>query len=155
MAILALAALVLVLPADRNAAQAQSLSNTAPSFTEGSSTSRSFNETVGDAAVTTASNIGTAVAATDPDAGETLTYFLKGTDAARFRINKSSGQLQTKVGEQYDYEAGSSYEVTVRAVDGSGAADSITVTLNVTDRNEAPLTPAAPAVVRQRGARGA
>ena len=65
----------------------------------------------------TASNIGAAVAATGPNAADTLTYFLEGTDAegtdaARFGIISTSGQLWTKVGEKYDYEAKSSYAVT-------------------------------------------
>ena len=53
--------------------------NAAPIFTNGASTSRDFNETIGDVAVTTASNIGTAVGATDTDTGDTLAYSLEGT----------------------------------------------------------------------------
>ena len=48
--------------------------NSAPTFTEGASTTRSFNETIGDIAEATGSNIGDEVAATDMDAGDTLTY---------------------------------------------------------------------------------
>ena len=57
--------------------------NAAPTFTEGFSTSRSFNETIGAAAVSTAANIGTPVAATDANTGDTLNYSLEGADAAR------------------------------------------------------------------------
>ena len=57
-----------------------------PTFTEGDTTSRSFDETAGNAAATTASNIGAPVAATDPDAGDTLTYTLRGADAAKFDV---------------------------------------------------------------------
>ena len=39
--------------------------NAAPIFTDGTSTPRDFNETIGDATVTTASNIGAPVAATE------------------------------------------------------------------------------------------
>ena len=74
-----------------------------PTFTEGTDTTRTFEETFGDDAVTTASNIGQPVAATDPDTGETLTYTLEGTDAGKFDIVSTSGQLRTKVGTQYRY----------------------------------------------------
>ena len=126
-------------------AEAQS-GGAAPVFTEGASASRAFNETLGDAAVATASNIGAAVAATGPNAADTLTYFLEGTDAegtdaARFGIISTSGQLWTKVGEKYDYEAKSSYAVTVRVEDGNGGSDTIAVTVNVTNQNEPPLAP--------------
>ena len=59
---------------------------------------------MGDAAVSTAGNVGAVVTATDAD-GDTLTYSLEGTDAAKFGIVSSSGQIRTKVGENYDREA--------------------------------------------------
>ena len=117
---------------------AEAQSNSAPTFTEGASATRSFHETIGDVAVETGSNIGAAVAATDTDASDTLTYTLQGTDAARFGINSTSGQLRTRVGEKYDHEAKSSYSVTVRVEDSSGGSDTITVTVNVTDQDEPP-----------------
>ena len=120
--------------------------NAAPIFTNGASTSRAFNETLGDAAVITASNIGTAVGATDTDTGDTLVYSLEGADAAKFGIVTTNGQIQTKVGEKYSYEATTSYAVTVMVVDGNGGSDTIDVTLNVTDQDEAPLRPVAPTV---------
>ena len=71
-----------------------------PTFTEGTTTTRTFDETFGDDTVATATNIGQPVTATDPDTGDTLTYTLKGTDAARFDIVSTSGQLLTKVGTE-------------------------------------------------------
>ena len=120
--------------------------NADPVFMDGASTSRDFNETIGDAAVTTASNIGTAVGATDTDTGDTLEYTLSGTDAAKFGIINTSGQIQTKVGEKYSYETDTSYSVTVTVVDGNGGSDSIDVTLDVADQDEPPLRPVAPEV---------
>ena len=117
---------------------AEAQSNSAPVFTEGASATRSFHETIGFTAVETGSNIGAAVVATDTDAGDTLTYTLQGTDAARFGIISTSGQLRTQVGEKYDHEAKSSYSVTVRVEDSSGGSDTITVTVNVTDQDEPP-----------------
>ena len=103
--------------------------NDPPTFTEGSSTTRSVAENT--AANT---NIGDAVAATDSDTGDKLTYTLGGTDAASFSIVSTSGQLQTKAA--LDYEADSSYEVTVSVSDGNSGNDSIDVTINVIDTDE-------------------
>ena len=139
--ILAAFAALLTVP---SGTEAQTPRNNPPTFTEGDSTTRAFNETLGDAAITTASDIGRAVDATDPNTGTTLEYSLEGTDAPKFGIISTSGQIQTKVGERYDHEAKPSYTVTVRVVDGDGSPDKITVTLNVTDQIEAPLTPLAP-----------
>ena len=116
--------------------------NAAPTFNEGAAATRSFAETVGSAAVTTASNIGDAVTATDTDAGDTLEYSLEGADASKFTIVSTSGQLRTQVGETYDRETKASYAVTVRVEDGNGGSDTIAVTLGVTNAVEAPLAPA-------------
>ena len=40
-----------------------------------------------------------------------------------------------------DYEVKSSYTVTVDVSDGNGGSDSITVTINVTDVAESPISP--------------
>ena len=49
------------------------------------------------------------MAATDTD-DTLLAYTLAGTDAASFDINGSTGQLRTKAGVTYDFEAKSSYQ---------------------------------------------
>ena len=103
--------------------------NSAPVFTDGTSTTRSITENTA-----SGTNIGSAVAATDPDTGDTLTYSLGGTDASSFSIVSTSGQLQTRAA--LDYETKTSYSVTVSVSDGNGGSDSITVTINVTDVNE-------------------
>ena len=109
--------------------------NTAPVFTDGTSTTRSIAENT--AANT---NIGTPIAATDADSGDTLTYTLGGTDAASFSIVSTTGQLQTKAA--LDYETKTSYSVTISVSDGNGGSDSITVAINVTDVNETPANTA-------------
>ena len=119
--------------------------NNPPVFDDGEDTSRAFNETLGDVAVITASDIGTAVGATDSN-NDTLAYSLEGADAARFGIITTTGQLRTRAGEKYDFEAQPSYAVTVRVVDGNGGADTVTVTITVTDVAEPPRAPAAPTV---------
>ena len=88
-------------------------------------------------------NIGAPVTATDSDAGDELTYSLGGTDVGSFSIVPETGQLRTKAA--LDYERRRSYSVVVTATDRPGATDTIAVTINVTDVDEAPrgrnLTP--------------
>ena len=96
-----------------------------PSFTEGTSTTRSVAENT-----PSGQDIGTAVAATDAD-NDTLTYSLGGTDADSFSMDTATGQLQTS--GALDYETKSSYSVTVSVSDGNGGTDTIAVTINVTN----------------------
>ena len=102
--------------------------NNAPMFTAGTSTTRSVAENTA-----SSRNIGTAIAATDADGGDTLRYTLGGTDMASFAIVSTSGQLQTRAA--LDFETKSSYAVTVSVSDGNGGSDSIGVTITVTDVN--------------------
>ena len=125
-----------------------SASNNAPEFS-GTTAARSFTETVGDA-VATAADVGAALTATDAD-GDTLTYTLEGTDAAKFTVNSSSGQLRTRAGERYDREAKASYSVTVKADDSNGGTDTVAVTISVTNVVEKPLAPVAPTVAATSG----
>ena len=99
--------------------------NNPPVFTEGASTTRSVSE---DAAAGV--NIGSPVAATDTDQGDTLTYALGGADAASFTIVAASGQIRTSATLDYDTKA--SYTVAVTANDGTVDSVPITVTINVT-----------------------
>ena len=104
--------------------------NQSPTFSEGTSTTRSFAENTG-----AGQNIGNPVRATDSDGG-TLTYSLQGTDAGSFTIVSNSGQLQTRTGITYDFETKNSYSVTVQVSDGQGGNATIAVTINLTDVNE-------------------
>ena len=74
------------------------------------------------------------MSATDQD-NDTLIYSLGGTDAVKFMIVSTSGQIQTKVGESYDRETKESYSVMVMADDQNGGTDMITVTITVTDED--------------------
>ena len=123
--------------------------NNAPVFADATA-ARSFTETVGDAAVSTAGNVGAVVTATDAD-GDSLTYSLEGTDVAKFGIVSGSGQIRTKVGEKYDREAKASYSVTVKADDSNGGSDTIAVTITVDNAEEKPLAPAMPTVTATSG----
>ena len=126
-----------------------SASNNAPEFS-GTATSRSFTETVGDATEAAARDVGAVVTATDAD-NDTLTYSLEGTDAAKFTVNSSSGQLRTRAGERYDREAKASYAVRVKADDGNSGTDTVAVTITLTNAVEIPPAPVAPTVSATSG----
>ena len=79
----------LVKSADLPLAVISSPANTAPVFTDGTSTSRTIAENTENGVL-----IGTAIAATDAD-NDVLTYTLGGTDAASFDIERATGQLKT------------------------------------------------------------
>ena len=128
--------------------------NAAPTFDDGTSTTREFlNESIGTATADTVTrtDIGQPVAATDTDTGDTLEYTLSGTDAAKFTIDTTNGQIRDKGGENYDYEAKASYAVTVTVMDGNGGSDTIAVTLNLLDQDEPPLAPDPPVVTGPSG----
>ena len=79
--------------------------------------------------------VGDPVIATDVD-GDLLGYRLQG--APEFEIDEDTGQIRVAPGITLDRERTPSYEVTVTATDRSNASDSITVTINVSNVNEAP-----------------
>ena len=113
----------------------ESAPNRAPAFDEGENADLSLAENS-----PAGQPVGAAIAATDPD-DDGLTYSLSGTDAASFDVESATGQLLTKEGVAYDYEARSSYSVMVEVSDGNGGTASIAVTVSLTDVDEAtPVT---------------
>ena len=118
----------------------QSGTNRAPDFGDTSTTRDVSENTAADQPV------GDPVEATDADS-DTLTYSLvSGGDAGLFDIDTSTGQIKVKTGTTLDYEGlRKSYIVSVEVTDSKsadGAAntatdDSIAVTINVTDVEEA------------------
>ena len=111
--------------------------NNPPEFTDTAPTTRSVDENTA-----SATNIGAAVAATDPES-DTLVYGLTGTDASSFSIDSTSGQLKTSA--SLDFETDSSYSVNVTVHDGkdAGGGDdttvdvTIAVTISVNNKDEA------------------
>ena len=123
-------------------AQAQVVNtNTEPTFDDGDTATRTVPENS-----MAGTNVGTAVAASDSDSGDTLTYSLTGTDAGKFDIDLN-GQIKTKLGVTYNFEDASnnSFSVTVNVRDSKDAAggadtvvdDMIAVTITVTNVDEA------------------
>ncbi len=119
-------------------ADARTVANRAPTFNEGTSTTRTLAENS-----TGTSDIGNPLTARDTDGG-TLSYDLEGTDRDAFALD--GAQLQTLSGQTYDFEAKPRYEVTVRVEDGQGGSNTIEVTINLTDLQEKPGRPDAPGV---------
>ena len=78
-------------------------------------------------------SIGDPIRAFDDDK-DLLIYKLSGADAAFFRISRNDGQLMTRA--PLDYEIKNTFSVVVTATDPFGAADSIVVTINVTDEDD-------------------
>ena len=112
--------------------------NSAPTFDEGASTTRTVPE---DAAVGT--TVGDPVSATDVDF-DVLEYSLSETDQVSFDIDPRTGQLNTAA--QLDYETQSEYTLRLQVRDGQGGVDRITVTITVVDVDEPPSRPGAPGV---------
>ena len=78
------------------------------------------------------------VRATDPDAGDRLTYSLAEGDAARFEVDRASGEVRY-VGGSEDAETGpASWELVVRATDGGGIEVEVRATVSLLDVNEGP-----------------
>ena len=92
--------------------------------------------------------VGTPFTADDAD-GDDITYLLEGVGRDAFAIDSASGQLSTRA--PLDRETQSNYALTLRADDGNGGADRITVNVNVTNIDEQAGTPAAPVVLARRG----
>lgn len=105
--------------------------NEAPSITTSASLTAAENQT----AVAT-------IAATDPDAGTTLSYTITGgADAGKFNINSSTGALTFKTAPNYespdDADANGVYVVTVTASDGT-LTNARTFNIALTNVNEGP-----------------
>lgn len=91
--------------------------------------------------VTENTAVGTSIGfahASDPDTPDTKTFSITGgTGAGLFSINSSTGEILTS--GLINYEAATSYTLTLRVQDTAGLFDTTTVTVNVGDVNEAPV----------------
>ena len=98
-------------------------------------------------------NVGAAVTAKSTNTTYTYTHALSGTDASKFEIGSTTGQITVKTGNIPNFEAKKSYTVTVtvtaaaksqgganaQSVDPNAPGDYVVpVTINVTDVNEPP-----------------
>ena len=99
--------------------------------------------------------VGNVITAIDNE-GHPLTYTLK-TPSSIFALDANTGQITVAQGASLDHEAQSTYTVVVEASDGVGVVGQggnsivsaeVTVTITVTDVNEAPPRPDAPSVTQ-------
>ncbi len=83
----------------------------------------------------------TSMSASDAD-GDTLRWSLGGADAAKFNLNPDTGVLSFVSAPDFeapgDADANNRYEVTVQASDSQGGSDSQSLTITVSNANEAP-----------------
>ena len=66
-------------------------------------------------------------------------YRLGGQDAVSFRVKHVSGNAVLQTHAPLDFETKNTYNVTLFATDNTGNSDSISVAINVTNVNEAPV----------------
>ena len=99
----------------------------------------------------TTGTVGT-VTATDPD-GDTITYSVGGADEMAFNedfsLDTSNGEITVNSDATIDHESKPSYSVAITAADPYGGADTVALTINVTDVDEpgtVTLSRASPAV---------
>ena len=99
--------------------------------------------TAADASFTIAENAGTnavvgSVTASDPDAGDTISYAITGGNADGAFAIDANGQITVANGSLLDHETAPSRTLTVTVTDAAGLTDTATITVGVTDVNEAP-----------------
>ncbi len=105
--------------------------------------------------------VGGTITATDGDGGDTLTYSLAGTDAGKFEVD-SNGQIMTKTTgstQIFNFEdtSNNSFSVTLNVRDSKDVAgdpdttidDTIAVTINLTNVNEAPMLTSPPTALNR------
>ncbi|WP_346187454.1 cadherin domain-containing protein [Rubritalea halochordaticola] len=87
------------------------------------------------------------VSATDPDTGDILSYAITaGNSGGEFAINSATGEITTAAA--LDYEAATQFVLTVEVSDGS-LVDTATITVNVSNVNEAPVASDASGIVAE------
>ncbi|POR40076.1 hypothetical protein CRT23_25920, partial [Methylobacterium sp. V23] len=77
--------------------------------------------------------VGVTALASDPDAGDSLTYSLVNNAGGRFAINTTTGVVTVADGTLLDYETATSHLIRVRATDTGGLFSEADVTVNLTD----------------------
>jgi large repetitive protein len=86
-------------------------------------------------------SVGT-VTATDPDAGQTKTFSITaGNTGGAFTINASTGQITVATSAAVNFETNPTFSLTVQVMDNGAPplSGTATITVNLTDVNEAPV----------------
>jgi hypothetical protein len=83
--------------------------------------------------------VGTVIAS-DVDAADTRSYAITGGNTGgAFAINPATGEISVANAAALDYETTPSFALTVQVTDGGGLTDTATVTVGLTNVNEAPV----------------
>ncbi|PLX36063.1 MAG: hypothetical protein C0606_15180, partial [Hyphomicrobiales bacterium] len=106
------------------------VNDNAASFTSGTSASAAEDSAETDV-------LYTATASDADTTGEALTYSLTDDAGGLFTIDANTGEVTLASGQTLDYETATSHDITIEVSDGTNTS-SQTVTVNVTDVNEAP-----------------
>ena len=123
---------------------ARSSVNTAPMFETQGVATRSVEENTA-----AGTDLGAGFLATDAD-DDAITYVLEGADAQDFMLLvRRSGTVHIQTKSALDHETQASYSLILKAVDGFDptVAGTLTVEVSVSDVDEPPGAPAAPAVM--------
>ena len=84
--------------------------------------------------------VGAVIPSSDPDAGDTRSYSLiGGNTGGAFAIDAQTGQLRVATPGALDFETSPSFTLTLGVTDAGGLSDTATVTVNLTNVNEAPV----------------
>lgn len=84
------------------------------------------------------SPVGT-VTATDPDAGETITYTIVGGNTGNaFAVGSSNGAITVNSATPLNFEVNPSITFTLQAEDSGNLTDTAVITVNLTNQNEPP-----------------
>jgi len=78
-----------------------------------------------------------ALSATDPDAGDAVTFSIFSDASGLFEV--VGAQLRLKDGAAFDFETQNQFELVIRATDSAGNTRDQSVTVDVSDVNEAPF----------------
>ena len=88
-------------------------------------------------------DIGSPLTATDPD-NDGVSYSLEGTEAAKFTVSSTTGQISSRSGESFDHETKETYEFTLVAnddeTDNTGRS-TVGIEVRITDVDEPPIAP--------------
>jgi uncharacterized delta-60 repeat protein len=79
------------------------------------------------------------VIGSDPDAGDVFHYALTSNGGGRFVIDAMTGAIHVAAGALLDYEVSSSHTVTVRTTDSFGLTYDESLTITVSNVNDAPV----------------
>ena len=118
-------------PRSRPSGPAPVTGNRSPEFEATVKTERSVAENSPSGTI-----VGGSLRASDRD-GDTVVFGLSGADSASFAIDRKTGRITVGTEADLDYEAKSAYEFTVTATDPSKASANITITVSLTNQEEA------------------